>query len=191
MGNQRGSGSDPNGIYRKGPRKMPLGCAHQSNKEHCSGAPSTEINMSRPSQKEQQGPRHVELCSRRPVLITSLCWNIFPPIDRRTAEHPRVPGRFPAEPLRRLDATCWAMVIPWLARDGRRSQGFRSVVGRRGFAGPPRRSPFHPVLGVREGKQAIPCYPSLFPGSFPASHTFPLIPWAVGCSVRCARRDLF
>jgi len=43
-------GSAPKSIYRKQPRKMPLGCANCFNKEHCIGAPSTEINMSRPLQ---------------------------------------------------------------------------------------------------------------------------------------------
>ena len=48
-------GSAPKGIYRKQLRKMPLGCANCFNKEHCIGAPSTEINMSRPLQKNAQG----------------------------------------------------------------------------------------------------------------------------------------
>jgi hypothetical protein len=86
--------SDPKGIYRKKPRKMPLGCADQSNKEALHRSAFHRDQYGTPLAKKQQVSRHIELCSRRFVFNYSPFRQLPYSTDRRSPRPPRQDSKF-------------------------------------------------------------------------------------------------
>ena len=105
--------------------------------------------MSRPLQKTGKSTRHVELCSRRFVLITSRCVGVFPPWAGARRDVRAWLSSFSwRAPTPRLNWLLW-LVIPWKVRGslvrGRGKSGGHGILRAR----PAPRSPFSIVFRGR------------------------------------------